>query len=163
MTPTTPASASVQSEQTRRPWAVFDSQGFYKLERSEVEARAFCDTYNARNPNDPLRPYTCCAMDDVRHPQQPSATGGDGETQRFLEVQPGVVNVYVVAGTGSGKSGVAGEIEIAMKALGLDVEWIDGQPEKNSTGADWQDALEMYKPRVVIREINVVNGVSHGL
>lgn len=58
----------------RRPWAIFDSQGFYRLERSEVEARAFCDTYNARNPNDPLRPYICCAMDDVRPPaQSPSA------------------------------------------------------------------------------------------
>lgn len=66
----TPPSAEAASD--RRPWAIFDSQGFYRLERSEVEARAFCDTYNARNPNDPLRPYTCCAMDDVRPPAQPT-------------------------------------------------------------------------------------------
>lgn len=79
-----------------------------------------------------------------------------------VDPKPGTVLVYVVGQTGSGKSGVAGEIEIAMKALGLDVEWPAGVAEKNMTGADWQTALELYRPRVVIHEINVVNGVAHG-
>lgn len=71
--------------------------------------------------------------------------------------QPANGEVYVeVSGlTGVGKSGVAGEIEIAMRALGLDVVWEDSENEKRLTHADWIGALEMYKPRVVIRERNI--------
>ena len=79
--------------------------------------------------------------------QQPS--GGDAVAE------PGTVYVDVSGFTGTGKSAVAGEIEIAMRAIGLQVEWVDGQAEKNMTGADWAHALEMYKPRVVIRERNI--------
>lgn len=79
--------------------------------------------------------------------QQPS--GGE------VVAVPGTVYVDVSGFTGTGKSAVAGEIEIAMRAIGLQVEWVDGQAEKNMTGADWAHALEMYKPRVVIRERNI--------
>ena len=67
----------------------------------------------------------------------------------------GEVLVVVSGFTGSGKSAVAGEIEIMCRALGLQVEWPDGAEEKGLTGADWQTALEMYKPRVRIVEKNV--------
>ncbi len=67
----------------------------------------------------------------------------------------GEVLVVVSGFTGSGKSAVAGEIEIMCRALGLQVEWPDGSEEKELTGADWQTALEMYKPRVRIVETNV--------
>lgn len=66
--------------------------------------------------------------------------------------------VYVeVSGlTGSGKSAVMGEIEIALRAIGLTVEHdAEFQSEKNMTHAEWQDALEMYKPTVVLRERNI--------
>lgn len=66
--------------------------------------------------------------------------------------------VYVeVSGlTGSGKSAVMGEIEIALRAIGLTVEHdAEFQSEKNMTHADWQDALELYKPTVVLRERNI--------
>ena len=62
------------------------------------------------------------------------------------------VTVTVSGRVGSGKSALCGEIEILCKALGLQVEWKGGQEEKNLTHADWTDALEMYKPSVVIVE-----------
>ncbi|WP_379069174.1 hypothetical protein ACHMW4_04335 [Mesorhizobium sp. UC22_110] len=67
-------------------------------------------------------------------------------------------HVYVeVSGlTGSGKSAVIGEIEIALRAIGLEVITDrDFQAEKNMTHADWQDALDLYKPVVVLRERNI--------
>ncbi len=67
----------------------------------------------------------------------------------------GEVLVTVSGLTGSGKSAVAGEIEILCKALGLEVEWTNGDEEKYLTHADWTEALELYKPRVRIVEINI--------
>lgn len=68
----------------------------------------------------------------------------------------GHVYVEVSGLTGTGKSAVMGEIEIALKALGLPVEHgSDFQAEKNGTHADWQEALDLYKPVVVLRERNV--------
>jgi len=69
--------------------------------------------------------------------------------------QNGEVLVTVSGLTGSGKSAVAGEIEILCKALGLEVEWTNGDEEKYLTHADWTEALELYKPRVRIVEINI--------
>lgn len=66
--------------------------------------------------------------------------------------------VYVeVSGlTGTGKSAVMGEIEIALRALGLTVEHDAGfQSEKNMTHADWQTALDLYNPVAVLRERNI--------
>ena len=63
------------------------------------------------------------------------------------------VTVTVSGAVGCGKSAIAGEIEIAMKALGLPVRWADqvaAQSEKNMTHADWSDALDLYRPEVVI-------------
>ena len=67
-----------------------------------------------------------------------------------------VVNVTVSGLTGSGKSAVMGEIELALRAIGLTVEHdADFQAEKNCTHADWQAALDLYKPVIVLREINI--------
>jgi uridine kinase len=63
--------------------------------------------------------------------------------------------VTVSGPCGCGKSAIAGEIEIAMKALGVPVRFADehsAQSEKGMTGADWTSYLEMYKPSVVIVE-----------
>lgn len=62
------------------------------------------------------------------------------------------IHVHIVGPVGCGKSALAGEIEILCKALGLTVSWPEGQSEKRMTGADWQSALEMYRPSVVIHE-----------
>ncbi|BDD90909.1 hypothetical protein PanNE5_03490 [Pandoraea sp. NE5] len=62
------------------------------------------------------------------------------------------VTITVSGRIGSGKSALCGEIEIMCKALGLEVEWQDGQAEKNLTHADWTESLEMYKPSVEIVE-----------
>ncbi len=67
----------------------------------------------------------------------------------------GEVLVEVSGLTGSGKSAIAGEIEILCKTLGLEVEWINGDEEKRLTHADWIGALELYKPKVVIVEQNI--------
>ena len=73
------------------------------------------------------------------------------------EIKParGEVLVTVSGFTGCGKSAIAGEIEIAMKAIGVPVLWTDGDAEKRMTGADWLSAIEMYNPTVRIVEVNV--------
>ena len=73
------------------------------------------------------------------------------------EIKPakGEVLVVVSGFTGCGKSAIAGEIEIAMKAIGAPVQWTNGDAEKHMTGADWLTAIEMYKPTVRIVEVNV--------
>ncbi|HEA4630964.1 TPA: ead/Ea22-like family protein [Escherichia coli] len=73
------------------------------------------------------------------------------------EIKPaqGEVLVVVSGFTGCGKSAIAGEIETAMKAIGVPVQWTNGDAEKRMTGADWLTAIEMYKPTVRIVEVNV--------
>ncbi len=73
------------------------------------------------------------------------------------EIKPakGEVLVVVSGFTGCGKSAIAGEIEIAMKAIGVPVQWTNGDAEKRMTGADWLTAIEMFKPTVRIVEVNV--------
>ncbi|EFB6154947.1 ead/Ea22-like family protein [Escherichia coli] len=73
------------------------------------------------------------------------------------EIKPAKSEVLVVVSgfTGCGKSAIAGEIEIAMKAIGVPVKWTNGDAEKRMTGADWLTAIEMYKPTVRIVEVNV--------
>lgn len=65
------------------------------------------------------------------------------------------IKVVARAPVGSGKSAILGEIEIALRAIGVPVCYADeraAQLEKNMTYADWQSYLEMYKPSVVLIE-----------
>lgn len=78
-------------------------------------------------------------------------------------VEQGEVLVTVSGFTGCGKSAIAGEIEILCRALGLQVQWPDGESEKNMTHADWTEALELYKPRVRIVEQNIPFASKKGL
>lgn len=75
--------------------------------------------------------------------------------EREIKPAKGEVLVVVSGFTGCGKSAIAGEIEIAMKAIGVPVKWTNGDAEKRMTGADWLTAIEMYKPTVRIVEVNV--------
>ncbi|MEC6334748.1 ead/Ea22-like family protein [Klebsiella pneumoniae] len=74
---------------------------------------------------------------------------------RTVTVKQCEVLVTVAGFTGCGKSAIAGEIEIAMKAIGVPVTWANGDSEKRMTGADWLTAIEMYKPTVRIVEENI--------
>lgn len=74
---------------------------------------------------------------------------------RTVTVKQGEVLVTVAGFTGCGKSAIAGEIEIAMNAIGVPVTWANGDSEKRMTGADWLTAIEMYKPTVSIVEENI--------
>ncbi|HHD0738203.1 ead/Ea22-like family protein [Klebsiella pneumoniae] len=74
---------------------------------------------------------------------------------RTVTVKQGEVLVTVAGFSGCGKSAIAGEIEIAMKAIGVPVTWANGNSEKRMTGADWLTAIEMYKPSVRIVEENI--------
>lgn len=65
------------------------------------------------------------------------------------------VTVTISGPVGCGKSAIAGEIEIAMRAIGVPVRYADeagALSEKRMTHADWQTDLDMYKPSVVIVE-----------
>lgn len=81
------------------------------------------------------------------------------------EIKPakGEVLVVVSGFTGCGKSAIAGEIEIAMKAICVPVKWTNGDAEKRMTGADWLTAIEMYKPTVRIVEVNVPRSAGIGV
>lgn len=65
------------------------------------------------------------------------------------------VTVTVSGPVGCGKSAIAGEIEIALRAIGVPVRYADERAalsEKRMTHADWQTYLDMYKPSVVLVE-----------
>ncbi|ENV4178903.1 TPA: hypothetical protein J1483_003264 [Escherichia coli] len=91
----------------------------------------------------------------------------DAAKQRIAELEAreikpaqGEVLVVVSGFTGCGKSAIAGEIETAMKAIGVPVQWTNGDAEKRMTGADWLTAIEMYKPTVRIVEVNVLRAAD---
>jgi adenylylsulfate kinase-like enzyme len=67
------------------------------------------------------------------------------------------VSIFVTGPTGSGKSAICGEIEIALRAIGVDVTWEGGDAEKRLTHADWQQTLEDYNPKVTIRELSTMS------
>ena len=81
---------------------------------------------------------------------------------REIKQAKGEVLVVVSGFAGCGKSAIAGEIEIAMKAIGVPVTWSNGDAEKHMTGADWLTAIEMYKPTVRIIEVNVPRAAAAG-
>lgn len=65
------------------------------------------------------------------------------------------ITVTISGPVGCGKSAIAGEIEIALRAIGVPVRMANeagDHSEKNMTGADWTGYLEMYQPSVVIVE-----------
>lgn len=63
-----------------------------------------------------------------------------------------LITVTVSGPVGCGKSAICGEIEIALRAIGVPVEWRDSLSEKRMTHADWQTPLDLYKPNVIIVE-----------
>ncbi|HCB2690816.1 TPA: ead/Ea22-like family protein [Escherichia coli] len=96
--------------------------------------------------------------DALHHSETPATDAFLAEIRaEAREIKPakGEVLVVVSGFTGCGKSAIAGEIEIAMKAIGVPVKWTNGDAEKRMTGADWLTAIEMYKPTVRIVEVNV--------
>ncbi|EEZ5365428.1 hypothetical protein GAF94_11495 [Escherichia coli] len=96
--------------------------------------------------------------DALHHSETPATDAFLAEIRaEAREIKPakGEVLVVVSGFTGCGKSAIAGEIEIAMKAIGVPVQWTNGDAEKRMTGADWLTAIEMYKPTVRIVEVNV--------
>jgi hypothetical protein len=62
------------------------------------------------------------------------------------------ITVTVSGETGSGKSAIAGEIEIALKAIGVPVLV---QARDTMVVADYQHWIDLYKPEVTIFEQNI--------
>ena len=68
------------------------------------------------------------------------------------------VTVTISGPVGSGKSAIAGEIEVALRFLGVPVTWANpaaALSEANLTHSDWAAALAMYRPSVVLVEANI--------
>jgi hypothetical protein len=63
------------------------------------------------------------------------------------------ITVIVTGETGSGKSAIAGEIEIALKAIGVPVEWKDADREWWGKGNEYW--IDLYKSEVTIIEQNI--------
>ncbi|HCP4510692.1 TPA: ead/Ea22-like family protein [Escherichia coli] len=114
----------------------------------ETDAQAYANAEFIAEAN----PATVLALLDERE----AANKRIAELEaREIKPAKGEVLVVVSGFTGCGKSAIAGEIEIAMKAIGVPVKWTNGDAEKRMTGADWLTAIEMYKPTVRIVEVNV--------
>lgn len=62
------------------------------------------------------------------------------------------ITVTVSGETGSGKSAIAGEIEIALKAIGVPVTIAE---RDTMVVADYQHWIDLYKPEVTIIEENI--------
>lgn len=63
------------------------------------------------------------------------------------------VTITVSGETGSGKSAICGEIEIALKAVGVSVIWKNADREYWAHGNEYW--LDLYKPEVEIIEHNI--------
>lgn len=63
------------------------------------------------------------------------------------------ITVTISGTTGSGKSAIAGEIEVALKALGVPVVWKDADREHWHHGNEYW--IDLYKPEVTIIEQNI--------
>jgi hypothetical protein len=71
----------------------------------------------------------------------------------MVEIDMSKVTVIVTGETGSGKSAIAGEIEIALKAIGVPVVWQNADREHWTHGNEYW--IELYKPEVTIIEQNI--------
>ncbi|WP_105607829.1 P-loop NTPase family protein [Cronobacter sakazakii] len=98
---------------------------------------------------------TAALREKTKQCEQLAAENAVLKDAREIKPTKGEVLVTVSGYTGCGKSAIAGEIEIALRAIGVPVEWAGGDAEKRMTGADWLTAIEMYKPSVKIIEVNV--------
>lgn len=144
---TLPAVLAAEPVVLPEPFALYDGEQWYANEEA-----AICSCANMQK------------LQKVYIEQQVRAMLAQAATGRTAQaVDRGEVLVTVSGFTGSGKSAVAGEIEIMCRALGLQVEWPDGDSEKNMTHADWTEALEQYKPRVHIVEQNIPFAAMKGM
>lgn len=128
----------------------------------EMAERAASDSwgYDRDEFNDAITPEVVLALLD----ELEAAENRMAELEaREIKQAKGEVLVVVSGFTGCGKSAIAGEIEIAMKAIGVPVRWTNGDAEKRMTGADWLTAIEMYKPTVRIVEVNVPRAAGIGV
>lgn len=65
------------------------------------------------------------------------------------------ITVTISGPVGCGKSGIAGEIEIALTAIGVPVRWASWAEEhdaKAMCGGDFIGDIDLYKPEVIIVE-----------
>jgi hypothetical protein len=65
------------------------------------------------------------------------------------------VTITVSGQTGTGKSAICGEIEIALKAVGVNVIWPGGRVNREHWTHGNEYWIDLYKPEVEIVEINV--------
>ncbi|HAT3957247.1 TPA: ead/Ea22-like family protein [Citrobacter freundii] len=128
----------------------------------EMAERAASDSwgYDCDEFNDAITPEVVLALLDELEAAEKRIAELEA---REIKPAKGEVLVVVSGFTGCGKSAIAGEIEIAMKAIGVPVRWTNGDAEKRMTGADWLTAIEMYKPTVRIVEVNVPRAAGIGV
>lgn len=75
------------------------------------------------------------------------------------------VTVTVSGPTGSGKSRLAMEIETALKAIGVNVEWCEAAQERDARLEAWAEQSGSYQPDlpdVVLQEINTPISMAEG-
>ncbi|EBP3237266.1 ead/Ea22-like family protein [Salmonella enterica] len=122
---------------------------------SELNYRALAKLFGVITPDLPPLVHENVHYADAAEVEISALRQRIAELEARTKPAKGEVLVTVSGFTGCGKSAIAGEIEIAMKAIGVPVQWTNGDAEKRMTGADWLTAIEMYKPTVRIVELNV--------
>ncbi len=76
------------------------------------------------------------------------------------------VTVTVSGKTGSGKSRILAEIEIALRAIGVSISWADPDDRRSVNSEHWADARADWQPElpeVVLQEINVPIAIREGI
>lgn len=69
------------------------------------------------------------------------------------------VDVIVTGLTGTGKSAVLAEIEVALRAVGLEVTYAPGvDADRGLSHVDW---IDLYKPKIVLHEVNMPRPAPH--
>jgi hypothetical protein len=76
------------------------------------------------------------------------------------------VIVTVSGKTGSGKSRILAEIEIALRAIGVSISWADPDDRRSVESEHWADARAEWQPElpeVILQEINVPISIGEGM
>ena len=75
------------------------------------------------------------------------------------------VTVTISGPTGSGKSRLGHEIEIALRAIGVKVEWFEAAQEREARLEAWSEQRGGYMPElpdVVLQEMNTPISTAEG-
>ena len=116
--------------------AIFDSRGYYDWYDTEAQAKAWCDRYNARNVDDPLRPYTYVRLDALRAALQASRQPVTPSKFGSPELQDMILQQALAEGANTARAFI---------------EWCKAQPE-DRVPVSIDEALNEFEAALATKE-----------